>query len=165
MPPRSRLWANDRSTISARRRIACLPTAEPKRVRFAYTAARALSSPCQREKPRCLGSAIRVFHAPPLEVLQDGSRVIPFVGDDFARLVLRRCGIDLRQVLLRRGERALDCRSVPVIGGMERCRDDDAGIEIDGGLRVLSPVRPTVLPLCGLCLSVGPADPLLLRHP
>src|SRR3954470_10518023 len=25
MPPRSRLWAKDRSTISARRRIACLP--------------------------------------------------------------------------------------------------------------------------------------------
>jgi hypothetical protein len=34
-PPRSRLWANDRSTISARRRLACLPAPDPRRVRFA----------------------------------------------------------------------------------------------------------------------------------
>jgi hypothetical protein len=35
MPPRSRLWANDRSAISARRRIAALPTAERRRLRLA----------------------------------------------------------------------------------------------------------------------------------
>src|SRR5205814_5266575 len=95
----------DRSTISARRRIACLPTA-----------------------------------------------------------VLRRCGIDLRQVLLRRGERALDRRGVPVIGGMERRRDDDAGIEIDGVLGLVGQVRPTVLQLGDLGLWIGPADPLLVRQ-
>src|SRR5437763_9738790 len=99
MPPRSRLWAKDRSTISARRRIACLPTA-----------------------------------------------------------VLRRCGIDLRQVLLRRGERALDRRGVPVIGGMERRRDDDAGIEIDGVLGLVGQVRPTVLQLGDLGLWIGPEN-------
>ena len=60
--------------------------------------------------------------------------MIPFVGDQFARLVLRRCGIDLRQVVLRRGQRARDCRGVPIIGGMERRCDDDPGIEIDGVL-------------------------------
>jgi len=90
--------------------------------------------------------------------------VVPFVGDQFARLVLRRCGIDLRQVLLRRGERALDRRGVPVIGGMERRRDDDAGIEIDGVLGLVGQVRPTVLQLGDLGLWIGPADPLLVRQ-
>ena len=90
--------------------------------------------------------------------------MVPFVGDQFARLVLRRCGIDLRQVLLRRGERALDRRGVPVIGGMERRRDDDAGIEIDGVLGLVGQVRPTVLQPGDLGLWIGRADPLLVRQ-
>jgi hypothetical protein len=35
MPPRSRLWANERSTISARSRIACFPISDLSRARLA----------------------------------------------------------------------------------------------------------------------------------
>ena len=64
MPPRSRLWAKERSTISARSLKASLATPDNSRVRLLVTARRAASSPRQRAKPFCLGSAIRVFHGP-----------------------------------------------------------------------------------------------------
>src|SRR3954449_2030706 len=65
MPPRSRMCAKERSTSSARWRMACFPTAERSRARLLYTALRASVSPCQRETPWRCGSAIRVFHGPP----------------------------------------------------------------------------------------------------
>ena len=61
MPPRSRLWAKQRSTISARSLKASRATPDLSRARLLVTARRAASSPCQREKPVCLGAAIRVF--------------------------------------------------------------------------------------------------------
>ena len=61
MPPRSRLWAKQRSTISARSLKASRATPDLSRARLSVTARRAASSPCQREKPVCLGAAIRVF--------------------------------------------------------------------------------------------------------
>ena len=64
MPPRSRLSAKERSTISARSLKASLATPDNSRVRLLVTARRAASSPRQRAKPFCLGSAIRVFHGP-----------------------------------------------------------------------------------------------------
>ena len=64
MPPRSRMWANERSTISARNLNACLATPESKRARLLVTARRAASSPCQREKPFRVGAEIRVFQGP-----------------------------------------------------------------------------------------------------
>ena len=59
MPPRSRLWAKQRSTISARSLKASRATPDLSRARLLVTARRAASSPCQREKPVCLGAAIR----------------------------------------------------------------------------------------------------------
>src|SRR4051812_2109786 len=47
---------------------------------------------------------------------------------------------------------------------MERRRDDDAGVEIDGVLGLVGQVRPTVLQLGDLGLWIGPADPLLVRQ-
>ena len=61
MPPRSRLWAKERSTIPARRLKASRASADLSRTRLLGTARRAAWSPRQREKPFCLGSAIRVF--------------------------------------------------------------------------------------------------------
>ena len=55
MPPRSRLWAKQRSTISARSLKASRATPDLSRARLLVTARRAASSPCQREKPVCLG--------------------------------------------------------------------------------------------------------------
>src|SRR5215203_1963055 len=64
MPPRSRTSAKPRSTTSARSLNAARATPDSRRVRLLTTAWRAASSPCQREKPSRLGSAIRVFHGP-----------------------------------------------------------------------------------------------------
>ncbi len=61
---RSRLWAKERSTISARSLKASLATPDNSRVRLLVTARRAASSPYQRAKPFCLGSEIRVFQGP-----------------------------------------------------------------------------------------------------
>ncbi len=61
MPPRSRVWANERSTISARSLKASRATPDLSRTRLLVTARRAVLSPRQREKPFALGSAIRVF--------------------------------------------------------------------------------------------------------
>ena len=58
-PPRSRLCAKERSTISARSLKASLATPDNSRVRLLVTARRAAPSPCQRAKPFCLGSEIR----------------------------------------------------------------------------------------------------------
>ena len=49
MPPRSRLWAKQRSTISARSLKASRATPDLSRARLLVTARRAASSPCQRE--------------------------------------------------------------------------------------------------------------------
>ena len=57
MPPRSRLWAKERSTISARSLKALRATSDLSRARLLVSARRAASSPCQREKPVCLGAA------------------------------------------------------------------------------------------------------------
>ena len=61
MAPRSRLWAKERSTISARSLKASRAIPDLRRTRLLVTARRAASSPHQREKPFCLGSLIRVF--------------------------------------------------------------------------------------------------------
>ena len=47
---------------------------------------------------------------------------------------------------------------------MDRRRDDDPGIKIDGVLGLIGQVRPTVLQLGDLGLWIGPADPLLVRQ-
>ena len=61
-----------RSARRSRRRSlkASLATPDNSRVRLLVTARRAASSPCQRAKPFCLGSEIRLFQGP-VERLQD----------------------------------------------------------------------------------------------
>jgi len=62
-----------------------------------------------------------------------------FVRHEFARLLVCRRGANLRQVLLCRRQRALDRRCVALVGGMQRRRDDDAGVEIDRMLGLCMP--------------------------
>ena len=83
-------------------------------------------------------------------------------ANQFARLVLRRSGADLRQALLRRRQRPLDRRGVALVGGMQRCRDDDPGIEIDRVLGLVGQMRATVLQLGDPGLWIGLAGPLLV---
>ena len=71
MPPRSRLWAKELRLQ--------LDSPDNSRVRLLVTARRAASSPRQRAKPFCLGSAIRVFH--PLS-----KAFKSFVGHTFGRV-------------------------------------------------------------------------------
>ena len=89
---------------------------------------------------------------------------MPLVGDQFARLVLCRLGTDLRQVLLHRRQRARDRRCVTLVGRMQRCRDDDPGIEIDRVLGLVGQVRATVLHLGDLGFRIGLAGPLRVRQ-
>lgn len=90
--------------------------------------------------------------------------MVALVGNQFARLVLPRCGIGLRQVLLCRRQRALDRRGVPVVGGMQRRRNDDPGVEIDRMLRLVGKMGATVFQLGDLGLRIGLAGPLLVRQ-
>ena len=77
---------------------------------------------------------------PAVEGLQQGARMIALVGDQFARFFLCRRSTDLRQVVLRRRQRAFDRPCVALIGRMEHRRDDDAGVEINRVLGLVGPM-------------------------
>jgi len=90
--------------------------------------------------------------------------VIPLVSDQFARLRLCRRGADLPQGVLCRRQSAHDRRRVTLVGRMQRCRDDNPAVEIDGVLGLVCQVRTAVLQLRDLRLLVGLAGPLLIRQ-
>src|SRR4051794_21249401 len=94
------MCAKERSTSSARWRIACWPTSErnavvvnrPARVRVAVPA---------RDAP-ALRFGNPAFPRPPVQVLQDGARVIALVGHALGRVVRRGRRAHARQVTLDR---------------------------------------------------------------
>ena len=80
MPPRSRLWAKQRSTISARSLKASRATPDLSRARLLVTARRAASSPCQREKPVCLGAATVIGDRAPRRLITVPARKAGLLG-------------------------------------------------------------------------------------
>jgi hypothetical protein len=106
---------------------------------------------------------MRVFHAPPLESFKRPREWYPLSPIQFARLLICRRRADLCQVLLRRRQGAAERRRLAVVGGMERGRDDDAGVEIDRMLGLVGQPCPTVFQLGDLGLWIGLANPLFVR--
>ena len=88
----------------------------------------------------------RLPHAA-FESLQLFARVIPLVGDDDAGRILARRQSDLVEVARGGVQRPQKRRRIAFVGRMDRRRHDDAGVEIDRVLRLVSQMRRSVLHL------------------